>query len=163
MALMPHSPSTIARVSSIAVNFLAFMYKPPSDLSVWLFPLCSSLQLRLTLTASFHKRGRSIGRQCGRLRAPATKRRGRRTGGPSPLDLFPLARHQYRSCAVAAPHCSTSLRRWWLGRPRRRPGLLRSRNIAFGAGYSVVGRESGHMRRAKARWLQKGYRHRGTL
>ena len=45
----------MARASSIAVNFLAFTYKPPSDLPIGSFLLCFSLQLRLTLAASFHR------------------------------------------------------------------------------------------------------------
>ena len=63
----------------------------------------------------------------------------------------PPPKHRSCSCAVAAPHCSTSLRRWWLVRLGRRPGLLRSRNIALGDGVFSCWPRFGHMRRAKAR------------
>lgn len=62
---------------------------------------------------------------------------------------------------LPVPHCSTSLRRWWLGRS---PGVLAY--SAHGISLSVLGiqlsaaPQNGHMRRAKARWLQKGHRHR---
>ena len=79
------------------------------------------------------------------------KRRGRRAG--SPVLCAPSRQTPIRflcSCRPALLHVSPPL----VARPvSRRPGLLRSRNISFGAGLFSCRPQTGHMGRAKARWI----------